>query len=358
MKRIVRRMAMASAALVFLTACSSSASKEDQGNQPDSSLDSAAMGEWPQASFLTEVPVSFPLSHYAPFLEAPRLDEEHEKKRAEWAGKVGDSIAQCMKGKGFLYYPQEYEAEDDISNWTLSVGSLPVPLLPEDRSSAESYGYGLYPTPEVLHAELLEAQANDRNLQYMESLPLTSRAAYEEALYGKQVEGIPITGGCAGAAMDSVQEPEMPQERWVFYENFGDLIFMVQASIGEEWFMDPRVSTLNSEWYECMATKGFGFHLESPNQGPNDALDQAFRTFPDGSVDWNQLGVLTHEIPDEAKSLIGSEPELIIAAADFDCRAKTDYIARAIDIRISRDEEFISQHKLELINLENRDIGG
>ncbi len=53
----------------------------------------------------------------------------------------------------------------------------------------------------------------------------------------------------------------------------------------------------------------------------------------------------------EEKSLLGTEPERLIAVSDFDCWAETDYLDQLTAIRVGRDEAFIGEHQVELDRL-------
>jgi hypothetical protein len=82
--------------------------------------------------------------------------------------------------------------------------------------------------------------------------------------------------------------------------------------------------------------------------GPSAAMDHAYRTRADGTVASRKMDTPTAEIPLDEKSLLGSQPEIDIAVADFDCRVETNYVARYLELRIGREQAFVDSHRSEL----------
>jgi hypothetical protein len=292
------------------------------------------------------------------------VSDEYRRLKAEWSDNTDRVIAECMQEQGFSYFPYGYEDLPAPAIGQPDLGSIPVPLLSSDRDVVEQYGYGLYPTPEEINAGLLDRQDNDPNLAYMDSLDAAAQEAYHLALSGPPSEeghgrdkGLDEMG-CTGKAWAAFEKPELPDEYLRFQERFADIRYDLNAGVFEEWFADARVIALNDQWYGCMSNAGFLFDQESAGYGPLAAMSQALRTRRDGSVDGDQWGKPAREIDVEAKSLVGSPAEREVALADFLCREEINYLPRAIEIRIARDEQFIAEHRDDLQALELAAQGG
>ena len=131
-----------------------------------------------------------------------------------------------------------------------------------------------------------------------------------------------------------------------------DLLGSLADTLRDEWFADARIIDLNSEWYAYMLVQGFDF-AGSRGEGPADAFELAVSTRIDGTIYVSEADEGAADMPVDAKSLTGAESERGVAIADFTCRQETDYMNRALEIRIVRDYEFINQHSKELQELEN-----
>jgi hypothetical protein len=219
---------------------------------------------------------------------------------------------------------------------------LPVPFLAEDRSTVERFGYGLLGPPEQALADA--GWLDDPNADYVKSLGDAGARAYEEALNGK--------GGCGAQALRQFPEPSGDADQLqVFDAEFADLAREAVSWAGEGLAGDPGMVALNRQWEACMNSKGYVFDQSYVGAGPDAALNLAVRTRPDGSVGPPNTDTATEDIPAEEKGLLGTGPERVVALADFDCRAETDYLARLTQIRVERDTAFIEAHRAELDRL-------
>ncbi|MDR2564552.1 MAG: hypothetical protein LBC97_00565 [Bifidobacteriaceae bacterium] len=104
---------------------------------------------------------------------------------------------------------------------------------------------------------------------------------------------------------------------------------------------DEGVVALNLEWADCMRVAGYPFPKEKGELGPVSAIDLASATQEDGTV-------ADGSDPNQEWALLGTEPEIRIALADFDCRAQTDYFNRLLARRIAIEQRFVDQNKAEL----------
>jgi hypothetical protein len=119
---------------------------------------------------------------------------------------------------------------------------------------------------------------------------------------------------------------------------------------------DARTVELNREWRSCMAEQGHAmesFRGDSEEggllDGPEGAFLMATRTSPDGSV--ASLSTDEAKLSVNQESLVGSQAEIDIAVADFDCRADTDYLARLTEIQRSMEQDFVNKRKKALDQL-------
>jgi hypothetical protein len=110
------------------------------------------------------------------------------------------------------------------------------------------------------------------------------------------------------------------------------------------------VEALNREWKACLPTD-VAAGLGPPEwANPDAAVDLAMRTAPDGDVAviGEALGAEIDKLPQEQRTLLGSEAEAQVALADFDCRAATDYVARYTEAQRRLEERFVADHKSDL----------
>jgi len=330
---------------------------------PTANDSTSPAGSWsgplPQANWNTVMDPPPPLAKYAADLGGPPPDASTVAAMQDWYDNVADSTAACMTAQGFRYVPNPTDASKvfiagNASSWVLS---LPVPYLPSDRDTVTQVGYGVMGTPEEQDAA--QGMGDDPNDAYRQTLSPSEAQAYDAALFG-DYNNPTQTSGCSSEAMAQYPEPDQSSDRQqAFYAEFNGLVSDVKglvlsdtrASTDGFWY-DSRTLDLDSEWGSCMEAKGFVFDPLPSEHGPMLGMGLAMRTHPDGTVGPVYYGVPAAQIPDDEKSLLGSDPERAVAVADFDCRTQMNYLPRLADIRDSLDTAFIQQHQADFDKLE------
>jgi hypothetical protein len=98
---------------------------------------------------------------------------------------------------------------------------------------------------------------------------------------------------------------------------------------------------------ECMLAAGYNLTSSPfyPEATPIAAYAMALRTKADGALgsSWTDY-TFEEETPDDERSLLGSQAEIDIAVADFDCREQTDYEAIYLVEYLKWEEEFVAEH--------------
>lgn len=283
-------------------------------------------------------PGESPLSPYLTAIYGGGVGDEKEQQARfdEQEKKRQSVIAQCMTEQGFEYTP-------DAPSSTIAF-STGEEWKPDEREWVAQYGYGIThrpgadePAPENTYV--------DPNADYLATLSESERAAFSEALYGAAPsetelpsDEIPeydwTKAGCSGRA-----EHEVSGEDPLQGEEFRPLMDALAAlwSDTSRW---PGMTTVDTEWAQCMDDAGYpGLQKQSDASASiSDAYDAAWSQTDSSSA---------HEIDAEAASRL-SKTEIDTALADFDCRAKTDYQARALKAQFSAEEAFIVDHKADL----------
>ncbi|MDR2973219.1 MAG: hypothetical protein LBV00_00700 [Propionibacteriaceae bacterium] len=288
------------------------------------------------------------------YMDGPQETAEahaNERRRFE---QEQNAVADCMAKLGFRYVPQSPPPDMDTASTRAqaSLLALPVPFLAESRAQVIHDGYGVMGTPEARLAEA--GMGEDVNATYQASLGPVEADAYSRALYGDYNDPVGTSAAsCTGKAMAQFPRPEESSQMHSFQAGFASLISAAMASTSADARAggldeDERFVGINEEWEACMRTQGYTFE---GGGGPGWAMSLAMRTLPDGSAMTIPAGATGGDIPNEAKSLLGTEPERKIAVDDFDCRVKTDYMDRLMTIRVARDEQFITEHQTELDRL-------
>jgi hypothetical protein len=79
----------------------------------------------------------------------------------------------------------------------------------------------------------------------------------------------------------------------------------------------------------------------------------AKRTKTDGTLGsaWQRADPAVGGLPLDEQYLLGTEGEIKIALADFDCRVNTNYEARLLEVYLALEAEFVAQHRSELEQL-------
>ncbi|MDR2378297.1 MAG: hypothetical protein LBD70_02550, partial [Bifidobacteriaceae bacterium] len=301
-----------------------------------------------------------------------------------WEVEQEEFTAQCMKGKGFTYYPRQVEAstagESDVK---AGFHGLMVPWLPDDLADVERYGYGHF-SPDVLPSQdltALEPAAPDPNAQYVAALSASAQAAYKAALYGAEHAAYssedflpdtaaPPIGGCMGDAILAHPMPLLEVVDQSPLTAYDDLIEQLGNQAGSpyaaEFLRRAEVDALDTAWRQCFeqdfslagppAGQDTGVLMPDPAEpepepslwnGPSAAWDLALLTDADGNY-WDGDVAAA---PLAYSSLTGTPREVAIAVADYKCRSQTDYVNRFTDIKRAAQEEFIAAHKAQLDQL-------
>ncbi|MDR1237324.1 MAG: hypothetical protein LBK28_03695 [Propionibacteriaceae bacterium] len=313
------------------------------------------------ASTHTDVPDDFPM---VPYWDAVRRGEEFndalvsDAEIVEWQLAREASLANCMKRKGFLYFPNDRqnsasadESPDD-ADYYRSRDSLFIPRLPATRAEVQAVGYG------VQRKKVAEPVVTDKNQEYIDSLSAKEKSAYSIANVGvdrtapdydpySQPEE---TGGCFGQMERDFPDPGDTHVEHNILEQHGDIVSeMTVRDRGGIVFGEKPMIKLNREWRTCMAGKDFPIdNLEEGRlwDGPVQAYMLAIRTDPSGKV-----GIITDDpnaTPDEQSRLIGSATERELALLDFDCRTETDYLHRFTEIQRKWEQSFVDANRKAL----------
>jgi hypothetical protein len=293
-----------------------------------------------------------PLDAYRPYAGEPDAGEEQTALNKARYDAISLDLAACMAQSGFDYWPDEY---DDAPVGAASVSGpafASLPVLPTPRAVVAKSGYGRSAPADVSGPDQAAA-----NRDYFAGLTASGQAAYNKALYGAESPDAPETeNGCAARAAAGNPEPPASRRAQVvarFQEDFGWLQLAMTDLVFYGVMDSADGMVLNREWSACMASSGFDLNVAMPvlPSGPNPhyALMLALRTLPSGSPGASWLNYQGDEFtPPEERALLGSQPEIDIAVADFDCRASTDYEHRLVEIQRALEREFANQHKTDL----------
>ncbi|MDR2931202.1 MAG: hypothetical protein LBV06_09910 [Propionibacteriaceae bacterium] len=309
---------------------------------------SAARADLPVASWVTVMEPPPPLMQYANGMNGPGEDPGHQAAQTQWNANWQKFVSDCMLAQGFTWVPRpSHTAASTTPQVSLALGVLPVPRLSGDREVVAREGYGVMSTPEE---QLVAVGGDDPNLVNQQSLSSAERQAYDFALYGDPANPAGSSGAsCTGRASAEFPEPSQSEQTVAFLAEFWDLTYAALVSVADDdrlgtFGQDRRVQNLNARWESCMNGKGYVFQKVSYESGPILGMGLAVRTHPDGVVGPVRDGVPSSEIPDDEKSLSGSEPERAVALDDYDCRAQVDFMTQLAQIRVSRDEDFITNN--------------
>ncbi|MFJ7750100.1 hypothetical protein ACIQXM_09110 [Arthrobacter sp. NPDC097144] len=276
--------------------------------------------------------------------------EEQEKKYAEEDRQREELVAQCMKEEGFEYKP-------NVQSFSFSEGSAEE-WNPDSREWVSQYGYGMVNFPGREETDSSDAtEYEDVNADYAETLSESERTAFYEALYGpapdeedmpadgEAVEWDWSTAGCSG---------------WAQHERDGDNamtsdehkpLMDAMNTLWEDAMSAPEISTLNAEWAACMADAGHpGFSAQQDAQNSiNEKMNAAYEnSAPTATATSAASGETAPAGSDEADmSELGKE-EIELALADLDCREKTEYRDKMLEVQFKREQQFVDDHKAEL----------
>jgi hypothetical protein len=287
------------------------------------------------------------------------------RAQALWANQVQKEVATCMKEAGFTYYPLEFDDSVPVplDATTLLEGDLlPVPDLPDTIEEVRQNGYGVNPQGNESGdvgdpTDLSVSEEETKNLEYFDGLTGSAQAAYEEALSGwdgteEWLESGRV-GGCSAAAAQKYPKPEANDDASKAWELHGDVIGGLRALVRSQIPQDEVVTRLDLDWQACMLGRGYeldtgpgagdGF---SPYRLPTLALMRATQTGSDGSV--LDPATAPENVPADQMRLTGSEAEVQVAVADFECRQQTNYLNTYLARVREMQEEFIRNNRDEL----------
>ncbi|MDR2372671.1 MAG: hypothetical protein LBD77_00920 [Bifidobacteriaceae bacterium] len=276
-----------------------------------------------------------------------------------------------MEKAGFEYHPVELPVSESVQ--IPSGTEVAVPWLAGSRELVEEHGYGLSEPADFLPGMMSDAER--KNLEYVESLSPEGQGEYSRAMTGGEdaYSAAAGDGGCvvqadllygaleSAAEWDDSWYVEPVQGMVAALETLtgstvAQVDFETMTAIPAQVERDQRLKELDAEWASCMRRSGLsrGAELWSASEplGPVAAFGLAISTGADGSVlPQSDKIYQAGEIPADQQSLIGSQYEVEIAVADFDCRAETDYLVRYTKIQFDLETDYVAAHREELEKL-------
>lgn len=294
-----------------------------------------------------------PLNKYLSAAYGGDLSQEEQQRRAEeQQAKTEELVAQCMADEGFEYKP-------NTSTGAIMTGDADEEWAPEKREWVEKYGYGMISSPySEKQQEATEEEYVDPNQDYIESLSESEQTAFNETLYGPVPDEDELgedgsyeyrweDAGCQGWAQHELEgENGDPFQA----EEFADL----RTKMEEFWTSaqeSPEFVELNGAWAKCMADAGEpGFTTQQ--EAVQSIIDQQNALYDEAYGDGSEA--VDPEAPDvedpnespEMKEL--GEREIELALVDLDCREKTSYAKKSLEIQFALEEKFIAENKAEL----------
>lgn len=252
--------------------------------------------------------------------------------------------AQCMAKQGWDYTP-------DTVSTIVSVSQLGEdgPWEPDNREWVARYGYGL------IHSPGQEAEAAKPpptppgpgpNEAYVSSLSQTEREAYDKALSGAGSE--PGEDG----SVDPYNWQDSGCTGWAEHEANGDDFWAsseftsLTDAINRFWetsASEPGYAAIDAEWAACMDQAGHsGFRRQSEAQ---ESIFTLMNDYTSNQPDDAGEDFGTAKDPGYAKI---AETEVPLALADLDCREKTTYKQRHLQVQYALEQQFVDDHKVEL----------
>jgi hypothetical protein len=319
--------------------------------------------------WFTPSPKALPLTPYYEAADALRALGEGTTMAAAIAERdaaIQDFTAECMKERGFTYYPALADPGIAATEEPMDGGQtkLGIPYLPDSLEEVERVGYGVF-SPREAGIEPDTPEGELRNAEYRDGLSESAREAYDLALIGYvDVADAqdPDPEACMTLASDEYPVPtvsvvypdflfeplqavtEAFEVRVTFPENAPPYESYGPYSIRH----DPRLDELDGEFSSCVADLADGkWDAGTDINGPVTA---GVRIGPDGSKwDFPPDGeVFEDPVPVEHQSLVGSQIEIDIAVIDFKCRQQTDYVKRYAQIVVDAQNKYLEGHKTEL----------
>ena len=274
--------------------------------------------------------------------------EEQQKKMEEQQAKVEALVAQCMADEGFEYTPNTDSGTimSDGGEWE-----------PDKREWVEKYGYGYVNSPFAEQVEENPAEeTTDPNGEYVMSLSESEQTAFYETLYGPTPSEEEMSedgsyeynweeAGCQGWAQHELEgdDPTQSEEFSELRTKIEELYSTTQDS--------PELADLNAEWASCMADKGEPGFTKQMDAGQSimDEQNKIYEAaFGDGSepVDPESADFEDPNESPEMKAL--TEREIELALVDLECREKTSFTKKSLEIQFAIEEKFIAANKADL----------
>lgn len=318
-------VAAAAALALTLAACGSGpAGAPDDGTSPEEE----AMG---------------PLSKM--FMEA--YGELDEDSMTQQQARMEQLVAECMAEQGWEYTPVDYS---QIDGGMVAIEEDGPEWGTEEYAQELGYGIATWDTTEATAEPVPEgedAEWQDPNSEYVESLSETAQEEYYAALHGPQpsIEDMesgeweydPANAGCYGKASEEVFNPGGEDGQNVFEDPKFEALIEDISRIYEQAEDDPRIAELRSEWTACMAEAGYA-GLASPDDARDGIMTEYDAMWQDGEPGGPALEAL-------------QEKERAVALADFRCAKESDVDALMIEIQHELEQDFIDAHRAELEEL-------
>jgi hypothetical protein len=294
------------------------------------------------------------------------------RQHADWLNQRSDEIAKCMKQAGFNppRAPLAETPKSAAADYRAEVRGdfLGVPRLPDTLEETRRWGYGVEsqesgPQEDDPYAPNPDEMEADAVLQaYLDSLSESQLKAYWMTLSGWDMteEGAGgDVGGCQALADEKHPEPA-PDDRvsraWDAYLDLtSGMTYLTDFAVP----LDPQVRALDRAWAACMLGKGHEIDTSNADEGertghsawrlPTLALIRAMDTGADGTI----LDPATYhdpeaDVPNDQRYLVGSQPEIDVAVADFECREETDYMDTLVARLRAMQNEFLAENQAAL----------
>ena len=276
-----------------------------------------------------------PFTHYWDAMYGVHDDPDQIAKRE----KVEKLTAECMGDEGFEYIPVDQHRPKAVTPYMDAYGT-------EDW--AAQHGYGAFPTDEETRQMDAQIASEDPNLAYVQSLSDSDQGAYYDALQNP---------GPSGDELDAIKDGEAPAYDWeeagcqgrAEHEVNGDdptqttrfepLVAAMNA-LGQDQMTDPAMAPIDAEWADCMADAGYP-DLPTRQSAPDAVFGQSSEYWDSGATDE----------PSTKLTASWRAFEIEVAVADFRCGEKVGYDAKALDVQIARENQFIADNRPELDDL-------
>jgi hypothetical protein len=334
----------------------------------------------PFAKDFISSPVELPFYRYFEAADAAYevvSDSPSAQERMAAHVEFEESVAECMKQRGFTYYPIPPEPFPELEEEYSKHKDLLIPWLPDSLAEVERVGYGIDP-PEEYPVPYAEQNQNAalipeavKNEEYRNGLSEFAQEEYDLALLGRSydyVEGTAVdpeaeANSCTGRAL-AARPPAVTADTesawWKITEPLDGISGAMKLSYTSneqgvpETIMgpyamerDPRFAELEAEYAECVKANAEGWDA-SRVIGITTPESIAMTTAPDGSqLEWPPEGKVfdASDYPPEYLYLVGSQIERDIAVVDFKCRQETDYVARYAQLVYDAQARYVKDNQ-------------